>query len=300
MKYLKEGRARINGRRARPGLYVNDGDNIDLPDWEDAIERIRGGVAADLPREAQAQPVRPEGVAVIYDDEDIVVVDKPPGLVMHPGEGHEEEGLDLLLRARFGPSTRLVHRLDRDTSGVVVAARGHPKSARRLADAFKEGDVEKTYFALVRGVPDPPAGLIEAPLLNTRRQGESVRVDPRGSAAVTEYETIEAFDDFAWLKVVPRTGRRHQIRVHLAYIGHPLAVDLVYARQRKLRLSDVRPDLPKSWKNPVLLARQPLHAAEIRLRHPRTGEDATFAAPLPEDLERVLELLRARRSHGDS
>ena len=80
MKYLKEGRARINGRRARPGLHVNDGDDIDLPDWEDAIERIRGGVAADLPQEAQGRPRRPESVAVIYDDEDMVVVDKPPGL----------------------------------------------------------------------------------------------------------------------------------------------------------------------------------------------------------------------------
>ncbi|MDH3592078.1 MAG: RluA family pseudouridine synthase [Planctomycetota bacterium] len=292
MKYLKEGRARLNGRRARPGLHVAAGDDLELPDFEDALDRIRSGTALDLPAEAQRRIEKPGHLPVIYEDEDIVVVDKPAGLVMHPGEGHDA-GLDDLLREHFGPSTRLVHRLDRDTSGVVIAARGHPRSARRLADAFKDGDVEKTYLALVRGIPNPSHGTVDAPLLNTRRPGESVRVDRKGSQAVTGYETVEVFAQHALLRCRPKTGRRHQIRVHLAHLGHPLAVDHVYARQKRLRLSDLRPDLPRTWKNPVVLNRQPLHAESLRLRHPASGEDVTFRAPLAQDIEHALDVLRA-------
>jgi 23S rRNA pseudouridine1911/1915/1917 synthase len=294
MKYLKEGRARINGRRARPGLHVAAGDELDLPDWEEAVARIRTGRAAGVP-EVVRRP--PEGIFVLYEDEDMVVVDKPAGLVMHPGKGHEEEGLDRILREHFGPSTRLVHRIDRDTSGVVVAARGHPKAAQRLADAFKAGDVEKVYLALVSGVPEPAAGTIDAPLLDTKRAGDRVRVDAvSGKAARTDYSTREAFARFAWLEVRPLSGRRHQIRAHLAHVGHALAVDHVYAKRSRMRLRDLCPDVPLSWKNPVVLGRQALHAAKLTLRHPRTGEETTFEAPLADDMEEALRLLRAEAS----
>jgi len=292
MKYLKEGKGRLNGTCARPGWQVKQGDLVELPDWEEAIQRIRGGRAEGFPPAVLGPPVQVAGLNVLYEDDELVAVDKPPGLVMHPGKGHEDEGLDRLLRIRFGPATRLVHRIDRDTSGVVVAARGHPNSARRLAEAFRQGDPDKVYLALVRGNPDPPEGRIEVKLRNTRRAGEAGRVDPSGKAAVTEYVTQEEFGGFAWMKIRIHTGRRHQIRVHFAHLGHPLAVDPIYGERRKLRLSDLRPELPLSWKNPVLLARQPLHAAEISLRHPRTGKELTFRAPLPADLSRVLEVLR--------
>ncbi|MHC4548767.1 MAG: RluA family pseudouridine synthase [Planctomycetota bacterium] len=292
MKYLKEGRARCNGRRARPGLFVAAGDELELPEWGPSLQRIRRGRAAGVP--AVARPRRPLGILVLYEDEDMVVVDKPAGLVMHPGKGHEEEGLDRILQEHFGPKTRLVHRIDRDTSGVVVAARGHPQAAQRLADAFKEGDVDKLYLALARGVPAPARGTIDAPLVDTKREGDRVRVAAEGKRAVTDYEAREVFERFAWLEVRPRTGRRHQIRAHLAHAGHPLAVDHVYTRRGRLRLRDLRPDLPRTWKNPVVLGRQPLHAASLTLRHPRTGEEMTVEAPLPEDLAEVLRLLRAR------
>jgi len=290
MKYLKEGRARLNGRRARPGLFVRDGDTVVLPGWESAAKRIRRGRAAGVPEVKRKEP--PEGILVLYEDSELIVVDKPAGLVMHPGKGHEDEGLDRILREHFGPSTRLVHRIDRDTSGVVVAARGHPEAARRLAEEFKRGDVDKRYLALVRGVPDPPEGTIDAPLLDERREGDRVRVDPQGKESVTDYRVLEAFERFSWVEARPRTGRRHQIRVHLAHAGHPLAIDHVYGRGGRLRLRDLRPDLPASWKNPAVLARQPLHAAELTLRHPRTGSDLTVSAPLPDDLEETLRLLR--------
>lgn len=291
MKYLKEGHARVNGCRARPGVFVKKGDEIDLPGFDEAVARIREGRAEGLPNVARVR--KPLEVPVIYEDDDMIVVDKPPGLVMHPGEGHEDEGLDLLLRRRYGKSARLVHRIDRDTSGIVVVARGHPQSAARLTEAFREGEAEKTYLALVVGVPDPPAGVIDAPILDRKTPGERPRIAESGREARTEYETLEAFRRFAWLKLRPRTGRRHQIRAHLAHIGHPLAVDRVHARKRQLRLKDLRPDLPPTWKNPVVLSRQPLHASEIVLRHPRTGEEMKFVAPLPKDLAEVLRLLRS-------
>jgi 23S rRNA pseudouridine1911/1915/1917 synthase len=290
MKYLKEGRARVNGHRARPGVFVKEGDAIDLPGFDEAVERIREGRAEGVPSVARVR--QPLAVPVIYEDEDMIVVDKPPGLVMHPGEGHEDEGLDLLLRRRYGASARLVHRIDRDTSGVVVVARGHPQSAARLTEAFREGDVEKTYLALVWGVPDPAQGVVDAPIMDRKEPGERPRIAEGGREARTEYETLEAFGRFAWLKVRPKTGRRHQIRAHMAHIGHPLAVDRVHAGRRQLKLKDLRPELPPTWKNPVVLDRQPLHAAELVLRHPRTGEEMKFVAPLPPDLAEVLRLLR--------
>jgi len=290
MKYLKEGRALVNGLRARPGLFVRDGDAIDLPGFDDAVARIREGRAEGVPNVARVR--QPLAVPVIYEDDDMIVVDKPPGLVMHPGEGHEEEGLDLLLRKRYGPSARLVHRIDRDTSGVVVVARGHPQSAARLTDAFRQGDAEKTYLALVWGVPDPAQGTVDAPIVDRKVPGERPRVAEGGREARTEYETLEAFGRFAWLKLRPKTGRRHQIRAHMAHLGHPLAVDRVHAARRQLKLKDLRPELPPTWKNPVVLDRQPLHASELVLRHPRTGEEMKFTAPLPPDLAEVLRLLR--------
>lgn len=299
MKYLKEGRGRINGRKARPGTALAEGDDLDLPEWEESIEEIRGGAAAGIPEIPRAR-TRPEGIVVLHEDAHIVVIDKPAGLVMHPGKGHAEEGLDRILREHFGAATRLVHRLDRDTSGVLVAARGHPDSARRLGEAFVSGDVEKGYFALVRGVPEPAQGRIDAPLLDTKEVGSNVRVDHRGKEAVTEYRVVRAFPGFAWLFVRPRTGRRHQIRAHFAHTGHPLAVDHVYSRCTRLRLRDLRPDLPVTWKNPVVLARTPLHAAEITFRHPATGEEMTFRAPLPPDLTRVLEILEGAPGAGEA
>lgn len=294
MKYLKEGRARVNGFRARPGLFVKEGDAIELPGFDDAVARIREGRAEGVPQVARVR--RPLAIPVLYEDDEMIVVDKPAGLVMHPGEGHEEEGLDRLLRERYGASARLVHRIDRETSGVVVVARGHPQSAARLAEAFREGDADKTYLALVRGVPDPARGVIDAPLVDRREPGEKPRVGEGGREARTEYETLEAFGRFAWLKLKPKTGRRHQIRAHLAHIGHPLAVDRVHAGRRQLKLKDLRPNLPATWKNPVVLDRQPLHASEIVLRHPRTGEEMKFTAPLPADLAEVLRLLREKET----
>jgi len=294
MKYLKEGAARLNGMKAKPGARVAAGDDLFLPGWEEAVARIRAGQPAGHPTVERKRPG--PAVPVLYADDCLVAVDKPPGIVMHPGKGHETEGLDMILRGMFGANTRLVHRIDRDTSGVVVAARGHPNAARRLTREFAEGDVEKEYLALTRGVPNPPSGRIDAPLLDTKAEGRKVEVSREGRKAVTDYETIESFGTYALVKAMPRTGRRHQIRVHLAHIGCPLAVDPLHGPKQRLRVRALRPDLPRTWKNPVVVGRTPLHAAKLRLRHPETGDDIVLEAPLPADMAEAIRILRESRT----
>jgi len=292
MKFLKEGGARVNGYRARPGVRVAVGDVVELSDWEEALKRIRSGRPEGQP-EIVRKPLRKasrSAIEVLYEDEFLLAVNKPPGLVMHPGKGHEDEGLDRILREQFGANVRLVHRIDRDTSGVVVAARGHPNAARRITRDFAEGDIEKGYLAFTMGVPRPPSGVCEERIYDTKAEGEKVRIDPRGRTARTDYETLEVHGDYALVSARPRTGRRHQIRVHLAYLGAPLVIDPIHGSRKKIRLSDVRPDLPRSWKNPVVLARMPLHAAILTLRHPETGQDLTIEAPLPADMAEFWRL----------
>ncbi len=292
MTYLKEGRARVNGRKTRAGVALAKGDEIDLPDWKGRVGAIRKGSAPGLPEVPRLQKAN-DDIQVLYEDESMIVVDKPTGLVVHPGKEHPE-GLDTILREHYGPSIRLVHRLDRDTSGVLVVSRGHPENAHRLAEAFKRGDTDKTYYALVKGTPEPARGRIQAKLIDTKTVGSNVKVDPLGKTAITKYEVAQSFGEWSWLHVGLVTGRRHQIRAHMAHIGHPLALDHVYGSARKLRMSDVRPDLPRTWKNPVVLARLPLHAASLTIRHPKTREEMTFEAPLPADLTHLLEILDSR------
>ena len=288
MKFLKEGGARVNGYKARPGVRVAIGDVVELRDWDEALARIRTGRPEGQPEVAK-KSLRSD-IEVLYEDEFLLAVNKPPGLVMHPGKGHEDEGLDRILRERFGANVRLVHRIDRDTSGVVIAARGHPNAARRITRDFAEGDVEKQYLAMTAGVPRPSKGVCDEPLYDTKAEGEKVRVDPRGRQARTDYETLEVHGKYALVSARPRTGRRHQIRVHLAYRGAPLVIDPIHGSRKKIRLSDVRPDLPRSWKNPVVLARMPLHASVLTLRHPETGQDMTIEAPLPADMAEFWRL----------
>lgn len=294
MKYLKEGAARCNGYKAKPGLRVTAGDDIELPGIDDAVGRIREGQPAGQPVVKKPRPK--SDIEVLYEDEFMVAVMKPPGLVMHPGKGHETEGLDMILREQFGANTRLVHRIDRDTSGVVVAARGHPNAARRLTRDFAEGDMEKDYLAITRGVPKPLRGRIDAPLLDHKQAGRKVCVDRAGRSALTEYEVLEDFGDYALVLARPRTGRRHQIRVHLSHIGCPLAVDPLHGPKQRLRVRALRPDLPRSWANPIVVGRTPLHASRLRLRHPESGADLVLEAPLPDDMAEALRVLRERDS----
>jgi 23S rRNA pseudouridine1911/1915/1917 synthase len=220
-------------------------------------------------------------VPVRFEDEHLLVVEKPAGLAVHPGAGESESTLAsqlLALGAAGGEDPErpgIVHRLDRDTSGLLVVARSEPVYAR-LQDAIRRRDVERRYLALVRGRPKSGSGRIEAPVGRDRRDRTKRSLDtdePRD--AVTHFELVELLPQHALLDVRLETGRTHQIRVHLAAIDLPVSGDRQYG---------VAGDLG--------LARQFLHAYRLRFRHPQTGEEIDVESPLPPDLEAALSRAR--------
>ncbi|HYG67854.1 MAG TPA: RluA family pseudouridine synthase [Anaeromyxobacteraceae bacterium] len=229
-------------------------------------------------------------IPVLYADAELLAVDKPAGRIVIPGRGREETSLREELEAAHGPLW-VVHRLDRGTTGVLLFAR--TAAAHRAVNlAFDRGEPRKRYLALVRGTP-PPEGRVDVPIAPARRgRMRPARADdPRGKQAATAFATVESFPPRAWagagalalVEARPETGRTHQIRVHLAHAGFPLAVDPDYGDEDPLR--DAR--------GAILLDRTPLHAAELRVRHPADGAWITLAAPLPADLETTLSALRA-------
>lgn len=260
--------------------------------------RLRGGesVRAELPP-PQPAALEPEPIPldILYEDEDVLVLNKPAGLVVHPAAGHAAGTLvNALLHhcaqrgAPLPPGVGgelrpgIVHRLDKDTSGAMVVAKSEP-ALRGLAEQFHARRVEKRYLALVWGRPAPPVGtvctLIGRSVHNRKKM--SARVST-GRPAVTRYALREAFADVSLLEVRTETGRTHQIRVHLAHIGHPVVGDRQYGRARRCAL-------------PAPAPRQMLHAERLAFEHPRTGERLEFVAPLPADMRQLLEALRAAK-----
>jgi 23S rRNA pseudouridine1911/1915/1917 synthase len=237
---------------------------------------------------------------VLYEDEAIVVINKPPDLPVHPPRGGRGGTLANALLHRYGQLAGdpirpgIVHRLDADTSGVIVCALD--ESAHfKLGRQFEARTAEKEYLALARGRMKEAQGVIEKPIARHPDHYEMQRVHPDGKPAVTEWELIEQFRHFAWLRLRPRTGRTHQLRVHLAAINHPIVGDRLYSRRPPLTLSEVQGQKPQPGEAP-LLARQALHAASLALDHPRTGERMKFEAPLPQDLTNALNALRAAKT----
>ncbi|MFO7534437.1 MAG: RluA family pseudouridine synthase [Kiritimatiellia bacterium] len=246
-------------------------------------------VTVVIPPPAPAEP-RAEAIplSIIYEDPDIVVIDKPAGLVVHPAAGHASGTLvNALLHhcsdlAGIGGELRpgIAHRLDRDTSGLMVAAKNDAALAGLQAQ-FKAHEVRKIYLALAAGHPAPPAGRIESLIGRCRQDRKKMSASPaRGRPAVTLYETVRAYAEWSLLRVRIETGRTHQIRVHLTHIGHPIAGDPVYGRR-------AAPPLP------LPADRQMLHAAELAFTHPRTGKPLAFTAPPPPDMQTLLDALDA-------
>ena len=253
--------------------------------------RVRAGqtVVVEIPAAAPAVP-QPEDIPlrIVHEDAHLLVVDKPAGLAVHPGAGRDAGTLvNALLHhvkdlSGIGGVLRpgIVHRLDRGTSGLLLVAKDDA-THRHLARQFAGRTVEKEYLAVVAGVPARPHGTITAAIGRdpVHRKRMSVR-GPRGRAAHSEYAVLEALDGAALLRVRIHTGRTHQIRVHLASIGHPIVADKVYGGTRAER------GLPP-------LARPALHAARLCFTHPGTGERLCFESPLPADIEELLATLRA-------
>jgi 23S rRNA pseudouridine1911/1915/1917 synthase len=275
--------------------------------WVDGVARkasfvLRPGmtVAVELPS-AVPPTIEPEAVplAVLYEDQDLIAIDKRAGMVVHPAPGARRGTVVHALLHRLGSLAvgaaerpGIVHRLDRDTSGVLLVART-PAALEALARQFRARTVEKRYLALVHGAVRSPRGTIERPIGRDPRHRKRMSVrSPRGRLAVTRWVVRERFAGATLLDVCPETGRTHQIRVHLASIGHPVVGDAVYGGRRR----------PGGTESSAILAacpRQALHAARLAVAHPRSGAPLVLEAALPADLAAVVDALRkAARSHG--
>jgi 23S rRNA pseudouridine1911/1915/1917 synthase len=271
---IKEGQVTVNGVQVKPGVKLRGGEQIRVT----------------IPSRDEAETVQPEAIPlkVLYDDRDIAVIDKAAGMTVHPGDANEKGTLVSAMLARWPEIAQMninekragiIHRLDKDTSGLIVIAK-NDVSRRRLMAQFQERTVQKTYLALLEKSPPTQTGRIEAPIGRDPKQRKRMAVVRGGKPAISEYQVLER--DFkgeqSLVRVNLLTGRTHQIRVHMAFIGCPIVGDAIYGfRKQRIKLK-----------------RHFLHAAELSFNHPRTGEQLSFESPLPVGLQNILEKLREK------
>jgi 23S rRNA pseudouridine1911/1915/1917 synthase len=284
-KQIGAGGVKVNGKIVKPSFKLSPGDTIDMTLPELPSKEI---VPEDIP------------LNIIYEDENIIVLNKQADMVVHPARSNTHGTLVNALAfysdklssglGEFRPG--IVHRLDRNTTGVMVVAK-NDIAQWKIAKQFERRQVNKTYLAIVHGVPELTADRISAPLGVHPRVREKYAIRPGvGKESITFYETIESFRGFSLLKLAPKTGRTHQIRVHLLYIKHPIVADdmyggkLVYPWQLK--------DEETAVEEPVV-SRFALHASTLEFKHPTSDEMVKFEAPLPEDMQNLLDMLRKYR-----
>lgn len=281
-------------------------DGATISDPSDSVKpgaRYRIVVPPAAPAEPEAQDLP---LTVVYEDAALIVIDKPAGMTVHPAPGAPDGTLVNALIAHCGDSLSgiggvrrpgIVHRIDKDTSGLLVVAK-NDAAHHALARLFAEHTIERVYRAICWGVPVPPAGRIEGAIGRHPRDRVRMAVRPEGSGkpAVTRYRTLRRFGDAAaLLECRLETGRTHQIRVHLAHVGHPLVGDPVYGRGRTARLGGI----PESAKDRLRgFGRQALHAAVLGFIHPVSGETLRFESPLPADLADLLGGLEGAGQHA--
>ncbi|MBP1156258.1 MULTISPECIES: RluA family pseudouridine synthase [unclassified Paenibacillus] len=271
-QWVKDGHVTVNGRSVKPNYKLSDGDNLVLviPEPE------------ELELAPEAIPIE-----VVYEDSDVIVVNKPRGMVVHPAPGHsggtlvnallhhckDLSGINGVMRPG------IVHRIDKDTSGLLMAAK-NDLAHNGLAEQLKAHTVNRKYFALVHGNVPHDNGTVDAPIGRDPKDRKLYTVTERNSKhAITHFVVLERLEDYTLLELKLETGRTHQIRVHMKFIGHPLVGDPAYG--------------PSKSKG-VLMEGQALHAAVLGFEHPRTGESLQFEAPMPEDMLRLLEVLKTR------
>ena len=282
---IGKGSILLNQKPTKPSARLKAGDVISgtLPDPE--------------PLSLKPEPLP---LSILYEDPSIIVVDKPPGMVVHPAAGapsgtlvnallyhcKDLAGINGVLRPG------IVHRLDKDTSGVMVIAKDD-KAYHGLTQQFKHRTVKKVYWAIAYGQFGKAEGLIDSPIgrhpVERKRMSTHTR---KGRPAITRWRVLESFNGSTLLEIIPQTGRTHQIRVHLSSMGHPLLGDPLYGRKGR----------PGSIHEPLLkecamrINRQALHAHQLTIDHPQTGERIQFVSPFPQDMREVLECLRTTRS----
>ncbi len=298
--------------RSRVQALIRDGQvAIDDVPALDPNRKVAGGarITLTVPPPVPAEPAGEAiDLTIVYEDDDLIVIDKPSGLVVHPAAGHDSGTLVNALIAHCGESLSgiggvkrpgIVHRLDKDTSGLLVVAKNdlaHQALAAQFADHGRTGPLERAYLAILWGVPERRRGTVDAPLARSTHNREKIVVvgEDRGRYAITHYEVLEALPPAQPLASLVRceleTGRTHQIRVHMAHLGHPLLGDATYGsgfKTKANRLSETQREALDA------LNRQALHAAILGFEHPRSGEFLRFESPLPPDMAALLEALQA-------
>lgn len=268
--WIKDGSVLVNGLTVKPNYKLSAGDTVAVTVPEPSPVDIA----------AEAIPLD-----IAYEDEDVIVINKPRGMVVHPAPGHTSGTVVNALmhhcRDLSGINGELrpgiVHRIDKDTTGLIMAAK-HDKAHLSLAEQLKRHSVTRKYIALVHGNIAHDHGTVDAPIGRDMHDRKMYTVTERNSKhAVTHFLVLERFGDYTLVELKLETGRTHQIRVHMKFIGHPLVGDPVYGRNKGLKMDG-----------------QALHAAILGFDHPRTGNYMEFAAPLPSDMEHLLALLRQR------
>ena len=266
-RLIESERVTVNGAPAKAHYKLKEGDHVEVevPDPE--------------PLEVQPEPIP---LNIVYEDTSLIVIDKPPGMVVHPAPGHSSGTLvnALLHHCKDLPGIGgverpgIVHRLDKDTSGLIVAAKTET-AMQSLARQFKERDIQKVYLSLAKGTFESRTGMINVPIgrHKTHRKKMSTHTSA-GREAETRYEVIRQLDGYAFVQLFPKTGRTHQIRVHLASIGHPILGDRLYG-------GTLGPGLPQ-------IERQALHAHRLELTHPVTEKLLQLESPMPLDMKTLL------------
>jgi 23S rRNA pseudouridine1911/1915/1917 synthase len=292
-RVIDAGGVTVNGKPAKASYRVRHGDRIRIVPPEPTHPQP---VAEDIPLD------------VLYEDEYLAAINKPADMVVHPAKGHWSGTLVNALRFRFGRLSGLagegragiVHRLDRDTSGVILVAK-EEQTHRDLSQLFEQRKIFKEYAALTAGVLDRDSDYIEGRIGHHPTDRVKMIVsdedDEDARDAVSYYEVIERFRGFTFVRIQPRTGRTHQIRVHLASVGCPVLADKVYGGRDCFHLSDLVPGLDPAA-DELLLPRQALHAHRLRLRHPRRNQILELEAPLPPEFQKTLSALRRHRALG--
>jgi len=282
---IKQGAVKVNGKIAKPSFQLNPGDKIEL-------------TLPVLPN----KDILPEDIPldIIYEDSELIVLNKPPDIIVHPARGNTHGTLVNALvyhcdklssgLGEFRPG--IVHRLDKNTTGVMVVTK-NDAAQWNIAKQFERRQVKKSYLAVVHGTPELTADRVKAPLGIHPKIREKYAIRPEsGKEAVTFYEVVESFRGFSLLKLTPKTGRTHQIRVHLSSINHPIVADDMYGGKLiyPWQLADAEP----APQEPVI-NRVALHASTLEFKHPTTEKLAKFEAPLPEDMQNLLDMLRKFR-----
>ncbi|WP_283579639.1 RluA family pseudouridine synthase [Ligilactobacillus aviarius] len=269
---INDGHVTVNGQAVKPKYKVQAGDKISL-----------------VKPEPQSLELTPENIPldIVYEDDDVIVVNKPQGMVVHPAPGHPDHTLVNALLYHSPLSTingtfrpGIVHRIDKDTSGLLMVAK-NDLAHQSLAEQLRNKTNKREYLALVYGQIKEDEGTIDAPLGRNPQDRKKQAVVKGGRHAVTHFKVIKRYDNFTLVKCILETGRTHQIRVHMKYIGHPLVGDPLYGPRKMIGKNG-----------------QFLHAALLGFKHPRTGEEMVFEAPLPENFQKMLDKLDKQQHKG--